>query len=140
MIDRIRVVAGLAVDKDNRVFVAKRPPDKKRPDMYEYPGGKVERAEGDARALVREWQEELKVTPNVGHRIARINFDLESPVVISLYHVTLSGQSPETVEHVDARWVDPLYAVERLACVPSLYLFYPHVRAFLRQLAPNVPR
>jgi 8-oxo-dGTP diphosphatase len=140
MTDRIRVVAGLAVDHNNHVLVAKRPPDKKRPDMYEYPGGKVERAEGDETALAREWMEELKITPSVRRRIARVTFDLESQVVISLFHVVIGAQVPEAVEHTDLLWVDPLYAVERLACVPSLYLFFPTVKAFLRNLAKDAPR
>jgi 8-oxo-dGTP diphosphatase len=149
MIDRIRVVSGLAINADNRILVAKRPISKivdgkqvqvKRPEMYEYPGGKVERAEGDERALEREWFEELQVKVTVKNRIARITFDLESPVVISLYRVVLGDQIPKPTEHTDLRWVDPQYAVEYLPAVPSLYLFYPQVKAAVRALAVNALR
>lgn len=141
MTPRIRVVAGLAVSAKNEVLVGLRPSDKKRPNMWEYPGGKVERAEGDATALVREWREEMKVTPKVGKRIARVTFDLESPVVISLFHVILGDQVPQVTESVtEISWVTPLHAVEWMACVPSLYLFYPVVKTWLAGLAPGAPR
>lgn len=141
MTPRIRVVSGLALDDQNNVMVGRRPLDKRRPGMWEFPGGKVERAEGDATALVREWQEEMRVTPIVGRRLARVTFDLESPVVISLYHVMLHGQVPQVTDQVtDIQWVTPLHAVEWLACVPSLYLVYPAVKAFIAGLASGVRR
>jgi 8-oxo-dGTP diphosphatase len=141
MIKRIRVVAGLAVNAQNETLVGLRRPDKKRPSMWEYPGGKVELAEGDETALRREWREELGVDPRVGRRIARVTFNLESPVVISLYHVILGDLTPMISDDVMAiQWVTPLHAVEWLACVPSLYLFFPHVKAFLNTLASTAPR
>ena len=140
-IQRIRVVSGLAVDAQNNVMVGLRPLDKKRPGMWEYPGGKVERAEGDEVALAREWQAELGIKPRIGHRIARVNFDLESPVVISLFHVILAGQTPQVSGAVtEIRWVTPLHAIEWLACVPSMYLFYPMVKSFLARLDAGGPR
>lgn len=141
MIKRIRVVSGLAVDKANNVMVGLRPPDKKRPGMWEYPGGKVDLGEGDEIALKREWNEELGITPAIGRRIARINFDLETPVVISLYHVILNDQVPQVSDAVrEIRWVAPLYAIEWLPCVPSAYLFFPMVKSFLANLSPTAPR
>lgn len=141
MTPRLRVVSGLAVDADRNVLVGLRPLDKKRPGMWELPGGKVERAEGDADALAREWREEMGVTPRVGHRVARINFDLESPVVISLYHVFLGDQVPQVTDQVTAiQWVTPLHAIEWLPCVPSMYLFYPTVKAYLAGLTKASPR
>jgi 8-oxo-dGTP diphosphatase len=141
MIQRLRVVSGIAVDKDGNTLMGLRPPDKRRPNMWEYPGGKVERAEGDEVALRREWQEELGISPRVGRRIARVTFDLESPVVISLYHVILGDLVPAVSDSVvDLRWVSPLHAVEWLPCVPSTYLVFPHVKAFLNRLAPDAPR
>ncbi len=138
---RTRVVSGIAVNAKNCILVGRRPDNKKRPGMWEFPGGKVELAEGDASALIREWQEELNVTPRVGHRVSRVSFDLETPVVISLYHVILGDQVPQLSDDVvDIDWVTAVHAVEWLPCVPSMYLFYPQVKAFLTRLAPDAPR
>lgn len=135
MIQRLRVVSGIAVDKDGNVLMGLRPPDKRCPSMWEYPGGKVELAEGDATALKREWREELHVVPRVGHRIARVTFDLDVPIVISLYHVHVDGQTPTVSDSIrEIRWVAPAYAVRQLPCTPSTYLTYAVVTAFLARL------
>ena len=50
------------IDADGRVLLAKRPPDKPHPDLWEFPGGKVEAGETPEAALVRELHEELTIT------------------------------------------------------------------------------
>jgi len=135
MIKRIRVVAGVAVDKDGNVLMGLRPPDKQCPSMWEYPGGKVELAEGDETALKREWREELHVVLRVGRRIARVTFDLDVPVVISLYHVHADDQTPMVSDSIrEIRWVAPAHAVRCLPCTPSTYLTYAAVKTFLARL------
>lgn len=142
MIKRVRVVSGIAINAKGEALMGLRPANKRRPNMWEYPGGKVELAEGDETALRREWREELGVDPRIGRRIARVTFDLESPVVISLYHVILGDLTPMPTPGVieELRWVTPLHAVEWLACAPSTYCVYPMVRTFLVNLAATAPR
>ncbi|MEO1090137.1 MAG: (deoxy)nucleoside triphosphate pyrophosphohydrolase [Pseudomonadota bacterium] len=57
----VLVVACALVDKDGRVLVAQRPPDKKMAGLWEFPGGKIEPDETPEAALIRELQEELGV-------------------------------------------------------------------------------
>jgi 8-oxo-dGTP diphosphatase len=64
---RVRVVAALLTSDDGRrVLVQRRSPDKARPLLWEFPGGKVEPGESDAEALRREGREELGVELAVG--------------------------------------------------------------------------
>lgn len=55
------VVAVALVDADNRVLVARRPPDKPLGDLWEFPGGKLEPGETPEAALQRELREELGI-------------------------------------------------------------------------------
>ena len=64
----ISVVAGVLVD-GNTVFIARRNPGGAAGGMWEFPGGKVESAEGPQTALTRELKEELNLDVVVGGRI-----------------------------------------------------------------------
>jgi 8-oxo-dGTP diphosphatase len=55
------VVAAALVDRDGRVLLQQRPPGKPMADLWEFPGGKVERDETPEAALVRELEEELGI-------------------------------------------------------------------------------
>ncbi len=57
----IIVVACALVDRDNRVLVAKRPPNKSMAGMWEFPGGKLEAGETPEQAIIRELEEELGI-------------------------------------------------------------------------------
>ena len=55
------VVAAALVDRDGRVLVQQRPPDKPMTGLWEFPGGKLEPGETPEAALVRELAEELGI-------------------------------------------------------------------------------
>jgi 8-oxo-dGTP diphosphatase len=56
------VVAGVFV-REGRLLLARRPPGRAWAGLWEFPGGKVEDGETPEDALVREWREEMDVTP-----------------------------------------------------------------------------
>ncbi|HTS03762.1 MAG TPA: NUDIX domain-containing protein [Thermoanaerobaculia bacterium] len=56
------VVAGVFV-RGGRLLLARRPPGRPWAGLWEFPGGKVENGETPEDALVREWREEIDVTP-----------------------------------------------------------------------------
>ncbi len=57
----VTVVAAALIDADRRILVQRRPPGKPMPDLWEFPGGKVEPGELPEAALCRELHEELGI-------------------------------------------------------------------------------
>ena len=57
----VLVVAAALIDKDGRVLLAQRPPNKSMAGLWEFPGGKVEDGENPEDALIRELNEELGI-------------------------------------------------------------------------------
>lgn len=55
------VAACALVDRENRILLAQRPPDKAMAGLWEFPGGKFEPGETPEQALIRELEEELAV-------------------------------------------------------------------------------
>ena len=55
------VAAAALIDRDGRVLVQQRSPDRAMAGLWEFPGGKVELGETPEAALVRELDEELGV-------------------------------------------------------------------------------
>ncbi len=60
----IEVAAALA-EREGRVFLARRSPDKRHGGLWELPGGKVEPGEDAASALARELREEMGLESRV---------------------------------------------------------------------------
>lgn len=54
----LKVVCGI-IKKDDRIFIARRKPEKTLGGYWEFPGGKIEEKEDPEKALVRELREEL---------------------------------------------------------------------------------
>jgi 8-oxo-dGTP diphosphatase len=60
-LNTILVVAAALIDKDGRMLLAQRPPNKSMAGLWEFPGGKVEDGENPEDALIRELNEELGI-------------------------------------------------------------------------------
>ena len=69
----IRVVAAVIRDGE-KIFATMRGYGDFR-GLWEFPGGKVEAGETPQQALVREIQEELAVTVQVGERLDTVEYD-----------------------------------------------------------------
>jgi len=66
----VRVVAAV-VRRGDALLVTRRPDRPGKPGQWEFPGGKVERGEGEAEALRRELREELGCDAEVGRLLLR---------------------------------------------------------------------
>jgi 8-oxo-dGTP diphosphatase len=96
-------VGGLAYDDEGRLLLVRRANDPGR-GLWSVPGGRVERGEDDATALIREMREEtgLQVVPGV--LVGRV---LRGPFAIADYRCTVVG-GPLCAgdDALDARFVD----------------------------------
>jgi 8-oxo-dGTP diphosphatase len=96
----MRVVAA-AIVHDARVLAGRRV----RPTVgWEFPGGKVERAETPEHAVERECREELGVAVRA---LAPLATAADKHIELSLWHVTLLRGAPRAQhDHDELRWLD----------------------------------
>lgn len=100
------VVAGLIKDKD-KFFICQRSEGMTLPEMWEFPGGKIEKNETPEQALIREISEELDCDIIVGNHIDTSDFDYGNfSITISVYICTLINNTIPTInEHMDSAWI-----------------------------------
>lgn len=77
------------------------------PGMWEFPGGKIEPGETPRAALVREMQEELLCTVEIGDEVASTRYEYDFGVVtLTTFYATLIDGKPQLTEHSEIRWID----------------------------------
>jgi 8-oxo-dGTP diphosphatase len=101
----IEVVAAL-IWKEDKFLICQRPKDKARALLWEFVGGKVERGESKEEALIRECQEELDVTLNVGEEFMSVTHEYPDITVhLTLFNATIASGIPKKLEHNDIKWI-----------------------------------
>lgn len=95
--------------RDERVMIARRPPDKRLGGLWEFPGGKVEQGESAEAALHRELLEELGCTVRITQTLAP--FVHEYPwgsieLIPFLCELTTGSAAPHPHEHTALAWVE----------------------------------
>jgi 8-oxo-dGTP diphosphatase len=85
----VHVVAAM-IERDGRYLLTQRRSSAVLPLLWEFPGGKVERGEGDGVALAREVRHRLGVDVSVGMRISTVRHSYEAyDVELHLYECAL---------------------------------------------------
>ncbi|AGT30753.1 DNA mismatch repair protein MutT [Geobacillus genomosp. 3] len=117
---RVIHVVGAAIFNEQRdVLCALRAPNMSLPNVWEFPGGKVEKGESPEAALVREIREELGCTVSVGKLLADVFHEYEHAVIhLRTYEAHLTDGVPRAREHAELRWV-PLSQLRDLAWAPA---------------------
>ena len=99
------VVAALIWDQ-GKFMICQRPAHKARGLLWEFVGGKVEPGETKEQALVRECQEELAITLDVGEVFMDVLHEYpDLTVYLTLFHATIRKGVPQKLEHNDIRWI-----------------------------------
>lgn len=87
-------------------MICQRPAHKARGLLWEFVGGKVEPGETKQQALIRECQEELAVTLDVGDVFMEVTHEYpDLTVYLILFHATIREGVPQKLEHNDIRWI-----------------------------------
>lgn len=98
-------IAGIA-RKGNLYLVAKRKSGGALSLKWEFPGGKLEAGESHEEAMIREWDEELKVTVRTGNFLCSGNFvHNQKHFKLSAYEVFLLSEEFTLLEHSETKWV-----------------------------------
>ena len=102
---QLLVVAAL-IEQQKRVLVAQRRADQTQPLAWEFPGGKVEPGESPSQALVREIQEELACSIQVGAVVDVVFFAYDTfDLVMPVYRATIRTGVPVARQVAAVAWV-----------------------------------
>ena len=100
-------VRGIIRNSDGEILIVKRHPKSRTdPEMWELPGGKVEKGEHFADALVREIKEETNLDVNVGDFCEAIQNDYphKRTVQLMMYLDDIEGSVEISDEHTQFKW------------------------------------
>ncbi len=100
-------VRGIVKNDENEILIVKRHPKSRTdPEMWELPGGKVEKGEFFADALVREMKEETNLDVKVGDFAEAIQNDYmhKRTVQLMMYLEDVKGEVEISEEHTDWMW------------------------------------
>ena len=101
------VVAALIWD-NHKFMICQRPAYKARGLLWEFVGGKVEHGETKEQALIRECNEELGITLDVGDVFMDVIHEYPDLTVhLTLFNATIAEGEPQMLEHNDIRWILP---------------------------------
>ena len=118
------VVVGLCQVGDR--FLVQQRPKGLREGLWEFPGGKRERGETMAQALIREWEEELGVDVAVGDYVTDcvLTFPDLPDVLLPLFRVTIVSGEPTAKEGQKIEWMT-LGELKVLDNTPAFYEYLP---------------
>src|SRR5437762_55373 len=104
----LHVAVGLIFNLAGEVLIAKRPPQKYLPGLWEFPGGKVEEGETINNALIRELQEELGIIVQTASTFTKIEHAYPDRVVLlDVWRIDDYVGEPHGREDQEIRWVLP---------------------------------
>ena len=99
------VVAAIIWQED-KFLACQRPPHKARGLLWEFPGGKVEPGETKAEALIRECEEELDITLDVGEVFMEVLHEYPDLTVrLTVFSAVISHGEITPLEHNELRWI-----------------------------------
>ena len=99
------VVAALVCDGD-KFMICQRPAHKARGLLWEFVGGKVEKGESKADALVRECKEELDIIVEPHNVYMELVHEYPDITVrLTLYNAVIKEGVPKLLEHNDIKWI-----------------------------------
>lgn len=102
----VRVVGAVIYNEQNEILCTLRSPEMSLPNLWEFPGGKIEEGENPEESLVREIQEELECTIEVYEKIEEVHHEYPNVNVNLLtYKAKIIEGEPKAKEHAELKWV-----------------------------------
>ncbi len=102
----VHVAVGVVVNAAGKILVAHRPKSSHQGDKWEFPGGKCEAGESVEQALVREFQEEVAITPLAYQPLLKIQHDYgDKQVLLDVWKITQYEGEAQGKEGQPIRWL-----------------------------------
>ncbi|WMJ79330.1 (deoxy)nucleoside triphosphate pyrophosphohydrolase [Clostridium sp. MB40-C1] len=102
----LKVVGAIIENDNNEILCALRSPKMTLPNMWEFPGGKVEKNESLGQAIVREIQEELKCSVEDKEIFYDNTHDYEKFIVnLTTIKCKIKEGTPTANEHSKLIWL-----------------------------------
>lgn len=136
-VEKVHVAAGVIINPQGEILIARRPDHVHQGGLWEFPGGKIETDEATQDALFRELHEELGITVEQCHPLIRIHYDYpDKSVLLDVWKVDAFSGEAHGREGQAIKWVtasalshydfpaanDPIV---RAAQLPAYYLISP---------------
>lgn len=134
MLKTIDVVAAIIVH-NGKLLLARRAASCDQAGLWEFPGGKVEPGETQARALCRELEEELGIHATPGEWIASHSREVSGRMInLHAWSVARFSGTPQcTTSHSELAWCTPARAQDYDLAPADI----PLLEAFLRHGLPG---
>lgn len=111
-------VVGAAIIEKGKVLCTQRNTEGTLPNMWEFPGGKIEKDETKEQTLHREIGEELGIQIHILEHINENDYEYEFGIVhFSLFSAEISSGEINLLVHKDAKWV-PISDLDSLNWAP----------------------
>tara|TARA_B110000483_G_scaffold57454_1_gene71851 strand:- start:543 stop:935 length:393 start_codon:yes stop_codon:yes gene_type:complete len=101
----IKVVAAV-IKQDDKILIARRKKSKHLELKWEYPGGKLENAEKEDAALIRELREEFSIEATIGRYLTESFYEYGSVNInLKAYLVESFSGDFKLVDHDKIEWI-----------------------------------
>jgi 8-oxo-dGTP diphosphatase len=116
-----KLVVAALVREGGRILMSRRRPDQAMPNLWEFPGGKVEPGEHPEAALIREVREELgcEIAVEGIHEVVFHAYE-EFDLYMLVYASRISSGAPRAIEVAEVAWVEAA-ALPALDLLPADY-------------------
>lgn len=102
-------VVGAIIIKNGKVLCCQRGPERSLANLWEFPGGKIEKNETKVQALRRELIEELRIQVSIqeeAFEFCRYEYDFGF-VNLTTFICRLDEGEPQLTEHIQVKWLLP---------------------------------
>lgn len=118
----IEVVCGV-IWKENRIFIARKKPEKSLGGYWEFPGGKVELGENPKHALERELKEEIGMDVLIGDLMGQnVHYYNEITINLIAYKCEFVTATFQLIDHDEYDFVPPSELVKFKIAPADLFI------------------